>query len=94
MSIGIASAPELQDNDKKDRARQQHACDSFRRRSPYRFHFSCDTSFPRLSLVVTPDLNEVPNARVYGDRLVRFYTGLEDAEDLIHDVEQALSAVA
>jgi cysteine-S-conjugate beta-lyase len=46
------------------------------------------------SLVVMPDLHEVPNARVYGERLVRFYTGLEDADDLIHDVEQALSAVA
>lgn len=28
------------------------------------------------SLVVTPDLAEAPNARVYSDRLVRFYVGL------------------
>jgi len=41
------------------------------------------------SLVVTPDLTEAPNARVYGERLVRFYIGLEDADDLISDVEQA-----
>jgi len=40
-------------------------------------------------LVVTPDLTEAPNARVYGERLVRFYIGLEDADDLISDVEQA-----
>jgi cysteine-S-conjugate beta-lyase len=45
------------------------------------------------SLVVTPDLNEAPNARVYGDRLVRFYTGLEDPDDLIHDLEQALGSI-
>jgi len=41
------------------------------------------------SLVVTPDLTEAPNARVYGDRLVRFYIGLEDPHDLIGDIEQA-----
>jgi cystathionine beta-lyase len=41
------------------------------------------------SLVVTPDLEEVPNARRYGDRLVRFYIGLEDPDDLIEDLEQA-----
>jgi cystathionine beta-lyase/cystathionine gamma-synthase len=41
------------------------------------------------SLVVTPDLDEAPNARAYGDRLVRFYVGLEDPEDLIGDIEQA-----
>jgi len=41
------------------------------------------------SLVVTPDLTEAPNARVYGERLVRFYVGLEDADDLISDIEQA-----
>lgn len=41
------------------------------------------------SLVVTPDLTEAPNARIYGDRLVRFYVGLEHVDDLIHDVEQA-----
>src|SRR5260370_4272883 len=41
------------------------------------------------SLVITPDLAEAPNARVYGDRLVRFYVGLEDPDDLISDIEQA-----
>jgi cystathionine beta-lyase/cystathionine gamma-synthase len=41
------------------------------------------------SLVVTPDLEEAPNARAYGDRLVRFYVGLEDPDDLIGDIEQA-----
>ena len=41
------------------------------------------------SLVITPDLAEAPNARVYGDRLVRFYIGLEDPDDLIRDIEQA-----
>lgn len=41
------------------------------------------------SLVVTPDLTEAPNALVYGERLVRFYVGLEDADDLISDIEQA-----
>ena len=41
------------------------------------------------SLVVTPDLDEAPNARAYGDRLVRFYIGLEDPDDLIRDIEQA-----
>jgi cystathionine beta-lyase len=41
------------------------------------------------SLVVTPDLDEAPNARSYGDRLVRFYVGLEDPDDLIGDIEQA-----
>lgn len=41
------------------------------------------------SLVVTPDLDEAPNARRYGDRLVRFYIGLEDADDLIADLERA-----
>ena len=41
------------------------------------------------SLVVTPDLTEAPNAQIYGDRLVRFYIGLEDPEDLIQDLEQA-----
>jgi cystathionine beta-lyase len=45
------------------------------------------------SLVVTPDLNEAPNAKMYGDRLVRFYTGLEDPDDLIHDIEQALTTM-
>jgi cysteine-S-conjugate beta-lyase len=41
------------------------------------------------SLVVTPDLAEAPNARAYGDRLVRFYIGLEDTNDLIADLRQA-----
>jgi cystathionine beta-lyase len=41
------------------------------------------------SLVVTPDLTEAPNARAYGDRLVRFYIGLEEVGDLINDLEQA-----
>ncbi|MGA8620753.1 MAG: cystathionine beta-lyase [Candidatus Sulfotelmatobacter sp.] len=41
------------------------------------------------SLVVTPDPTEAPNVRVYGERLVRFYVGLEDADDLVSDVEQA-----
>jgi cystathionine beta-lyase len=41
------------------------------------------------SLVVTPDPMEAPNVRVYGERLVRFYVGLEDADDLISDVAQA-----
>ena len=41
------------------------------------------------SLVVTPDLDEAPNARSYGDRLVRIYVGLEDPDDLIGDIEQA-----
>jgi cysteine-S-conjugate beta-lyase len=41
------------------------------------------------SLVVTPDLAEAPNARIYGERLVRFYVGLEDADELISDMEQA-----
>jgi cystathionine beta-lyase len=43
------------------------------------------------SLVVTPDLGEAPNARMYGDRLVRFHVGLEDTDDLIRDLEQAFS---
>ena len=42
------------------------------------------------SLVVTPDLTVAPNAKVYGDRLVRFYVGLEDPADLINDLEKAL----
>lgn len=41
------------------------------------------------SLVVTPDLSEAPNAKIYGERLVRFYIGLEDAGDLIMDLNQA-----
>lgn len=42
------------------------------------------------SLVVTPDLKDAPNAKVYDDRLVRFYVGLEEPDDLIHDLEKAL----
>ena len=41
------------------------------------------------SLIVTPDLHEAPNARAYGDRLIRLYVGLEDPEDLIADIKQA-----
>jgi len=41
------------------------------------------------SLVVTPDLTETPNAALYGERLVRFYVGLEDPDDLIGDIRQA-----
>lgn len=43
------------------------------------------------SLVVTPDLEEAPNARQYDDRLVRFYIGLEDPNDLMADLERALA---
>ena len=42
------------------------------------------------SLAVTPDLDEAPNARRYGDRLLRLYVGLEDPRDLIADLAQAL----
>jgi len=42
------------------------------------------------SLVVTPDLTVAPNAKVYGDRMVRFYVGLEDPADLINDIDKAL----
>jgi hypothetical protein len=41
------------------------------------------------SLVITPDLEEAPNAQAYGDRLVRFYVGLEDPQDLIDDIDEA-----
>ena len=41
------------------------------------------------SLAVTPDPGEAPNARVYSDRLVRLYVGLEDPDDLIADLQQA-----
>jgi cystathionine beta-lyase len=44
------------------------------------------------SLVVTPDLDDAPNARAYGERLVRFSIGLEDPRDLIEDLDQALRA--
>lgn len=42
------------------------------------------------SLVVMPDLDEAPNAKAYGDRLVRFHVGLEDPDDLIADLDRAL----
>ena len=45
------------------------------------------------SLVVTPALEGAPNAKVYGDRLVRFYVGLEGPADLIHDLEKALLSI-
>lgn len=41
------------------------------------------------SLAIPPDPNEAPNALPYAGRLVRFYIGLEDPEDLIADIEQA-----
>ena len=41
------------------------------------------------SLVVTVDLAEAPNARVYGGRLLRLSIGLEDPIDLIADIERA-----
>ncbi|HET7292359.1 MAG TPA: cystathionine beta-lyase [Vicinamibacteria bacterium] len=41
------------------------------------------------SLAVMPDLAEVPNARAYGGRLIRFCVGLEDPHDLLADLEQA-----
>jgi cystathionine beta-lyase len=41
------------------------------------------------SLAVTPDTGEAPNARRFGDRLIRLYVGLEDPDDLIADLEQA-----
>jgi cystathionine beta-lyase len=41
------------------------------------------------SLAVTPDLADAPNARMYSDWLVRFHIGLEDADDLIRDLDQA-----
>jgi cystathionine beta-lyase len=44
------------------------------------------------SLVVTPDLEATPHAKEYGDRLVRFYVGLEDPDDLIADLESAFSS--
>ena len=34
-----------------------------------------------------------PNRPGYGDRIVRFYVGLETLEDLKADVEQALNAL-
>jgi cystathionine beta-lyase len=41
------------------------------------------------SLVVVPDTTEAPNARRFENRLLRFYVGLEDARDLIADLQQA-----
>jgi len=41
------------------------------------------------SLAMTYDLQS-PKRPAYGSRLVRLYTGLEDIEDLVADVEQAL----
>ena len=56
----------------------------------FRLGYSCGGV---TSLVITPDLTEAPNASVYGDRLVRFYTGPEDPKDLICDLEHALHAI-
>jgi len=42
------------------------------------------------SLVVLPDLDEAPNAKQYGERLVRFSIGLEEPRDLIEDLDRAL----
>ena len=41
------------------------------------------------SLAVTPDTAGAPNARRFGDRLIRLHIGLEDPDDLIADLEQA-----
>ena len=41
------------------------------------------------SLVVMPDTVAAPNAWRFGDRLLRFYVGLEDPDDLIGDLQQA-----
>ncbi len=41
------------------------------------------------SLVVMPDTDAAPNAGRFGDRLLRFYVGLEDPDDLIGDLQQA-----
>jgi cystathionine beta-lyase len=41
------------------------------------------------SLVVMPDTAEAPNARRFGERLLRLYVGLEDADDLMADLQQA-----
>jgi cystathionine beta-lyase len=45
------------------------------------------------SLAMTPDLDEAPNARRYAGRLVRLYIGLEDPDDLLADIDQALAAM-
>ena len=41
------------------------------------------------SLVVVPDMTEASHARRFADRLLRFYVGLEDPDDLIADLQQA-----
>ena len=41
------------------------------------------------SLVVMPDTSTSSHAQRFGDRLLRFYVGLEDPEDLIADLQQA-----
>jgi hypothetical protein len=41
------------------------------------------------SLVVIPDTAAAPNAGRFGERLLRFYLGLEDPDDLIGDLQQA-----
>ena len=41
------------------------------------------------SLIVTPDLDEAPNARRFDDRLLRVSIGIEDVDDLIADLQQA-----
>ncbi len=45
------------------------------------------------SLAVAYDLSHAKGRPEYGHRLVRLYIGLEEPEDLIADLEQALSAV-
>ena len=45
------------------------------------------------SLAMTPGATS-PNARQYEGRLLRLYIGLEDPDDLIDDLEQALSSSA
>jgi cystathionine beta-lyase/cystathionine gamma-synthase len=36
-----------------------------------------------------PDTVAAPNAGRFGERLLRFYLGLEDPDDLIGDLQQA-----
>jgi cystathionine beta-lyase len=43
------------------------------------------------SLAVPYDLTNIKGRPSYDHRLVRFYIGLEDVEDLIADLEQALA---
>jgi cystathionine beta-lyase len=40
------------------------------------------------SLVVMPNTAAAPRAQRFGDRLLRFYVGLEDPDDLIADLQQ------